>query len=178
MSDGVTESTLVTIYPTITPTVVSGDHPEAVHITNTSTQPVPVNITASSLGTRFRPRFTANVVDVTIPINTTITVFSFTGDGQIDMISVEVKDEKDCFFELYVDGTLIYSINLKELKEIIKHHHDWQSFMFTHHGHKKFIDLYHSPVDFNTSFQVKVKNASLTKANKVKNHLIRYREKI
>ena len=136
---------------------------------------IDVSVTIS----RFRPRLNATTTKL-VGLSQTVdtSVFSFTGTGRVDFISLAFSKPQGNVI-LKVDGTEIYRLNLDDLVNI--HRLDSSSSgdlepMYSKIAGKFFRDIYYESGDFASSFEVLVRAGSPD--TNLNSHLIKFREKV
>lgn len=122
---------------------------------------------------RYRPKLLDLHNDVNIDANIEYTLLDFSGNGQLDFISINCEGIKWEFI-LEVDGIEIYRLDKNMLKTV----HLLNKTSEFIHLETRFVECYPTPIDFITSLKVKVKNINPTTAKTIYSGLVRYREKV
>jgi len=125
----------------------------------------------SGTGSRYRPRLYQDVVDNSVAAGATETIFSYSGNGQYDFISLNL-DKSKWEIILEIDSTEIYRLNT----DMVDGRHKLtlpQDYIHIDKSNE-FIEMYPTPVDFDTSMVLKVKNLE-THAKYIRAVLVRYR---
>ncbi len=141
-----------------------------------------VNCNQSSIGVggianvnipRFRPYLYQFSVDTIVNPNQEIIVFNFDGNGQIDLISLNLENKK---WEVILETDIeeVYRLNMEILRGKHNFPTDSSSYIFVDDA-CKFTDVYSVPIDFTTNFKIKIKNFD-TSSKKIRAVLIRYRK--
>lgn len=168
--DGTGTSTVkATVYDVINPTPVSTDNPLAVFT---------VGGVANSVAFRYNPRFHLNKAGISVPDSIDTTLFTYSGDGQLDFISINFSTT-DAILILSVDGTEIFRENVVDIDSgsVYDLKSSSGTAIFTKSSNHIVIDWNGCPADFVTSFTVKAR-AKPTKSTSAVGILIKYRVKI
>lgn len=138
-------------------------------------QAIEIDVTIENdrdIGARYRPKLFDLHDDIEVNTETEYTLLDFSGNGQLDFISINC-DGVEWEFILEVDGTEIYRLDKNMLKTV----HLLNKTSEFIHLEARFVECYPTPIDFITSLKVKVKNLDNVN-NIIRSALIRYREKV
>jgi hypothetical protein len=121
---------------------------------------------------RCEPRMYYNTTANPIAAGVEESLFSYTGTGKLDQIIIKANAST---FEivLKVSGVQVYRISIDSLANIMGLKQNMGQSTFTYDTALGFIDLYTTPTDFLTSFEVLAKNIAAT-SKSVLGVLIRY----